>query len=378
MKGMNSFHVAFLPGDGIGPEVTAAARELLETTGSLHGFRLRSTEHPVGWDAVTRTGSPLPTNTLSACRQADAVFLGAVGDPAADAAPPEQRPETGLLALRSALGCQINLRPFRSLEPLMDASPLRPERIRGTDLLIVRELGGGLYYGEPRTLDPPGGSHRKGVNTLVYSEEEIRRVAHAAFKLASERRGHLVSVDKANVLETSRLWREVVTDVAWEYSRVRHEDMLVDRAAMELVLRPAAFDVILTSNLFGDILSDEVAGVAGTLGLLPSASLGIGTPLFEPVHGSAPDIAGQGIANPIGAILSAALLLRHGLDQSDAATNLEEAVEQVLARGFRTPDIATEKHTVLDTQAFTRQVVDQLIPTGELLPPDSTKPEKHA
>lgn len=363
---MKSYDVTFLPGDGIGPEVTAAARTLLETAGSLHGFRIRGQEHPIGWAGVTQSRSPLPTSTLESCSSADAIFLGAVGDPAAANAPPEQRPEAGLLGLRSELGCYINLRPFRALDALLNISPLRPEKLRGTDLLIVRELGGGLYYGEPRQLDSAG-TPRRAVNTLSYSEEEIRRIAHAAFRLAAEREGHLVSVDKANVLETSRLWREVVTEVGQEYDQVQFDHMLVDRAAMELVLRPTSFDVILTSNLFGDILSDEVAGVAGTLGLLPSASLGNGPPLFEPVHGSAPDIAGTGTANPTGAILSAALLLGHGLGEWGAARNLEEALETVLSRGIRTPDVASDSDTVVNTRTFTQHVADELFPEAQLL-----------
>ncbi len=358
----NQHKVVLLPGDGIGPEVTRAAAQVLTAAAELFDIPLETEEHLVGWAAVGEAGDPLPPETLAACRGARAVFLGAVGHPDADGEPPERRPETGLLALRTELGCYANLRPLRVTAATSGASPLRPERVRGTDMMIVRELGGGLYYGTPRelSLTPP----RSAFNTLRYSEDEIRRIAAMGFEVAARRRRRLVSVDKANVLETSRLWRTVVEEVAQEHPKVEWSHMLVDRAAMELVLHPTRFDVILTSNLFGDILSDEMAGIAGTLGLLPSASLGGPTPLFEPVHGSAPDLVGQGKANPVGAILSGSLLLDHGLARPDAARAVERAVEEVMAAGIRTPDLAeaggSEAPAPVDTATFTGEVITRL------------------
>lgn len=354
--------MVLLPGDGIGPEVTHAAAEVLTAAAEAFDIPLAMEEHLVGWAAVRETGLPLPPETLSACQGAAAVFLGAVGHPDADTEPPERRPEAGLLALRTRLGCFANLRPLRVTPAMTGASPLRPERVRGTDMMIVRELGGGLYYGTPRELSrtPP----RTALNTLRYSEGEIRRIARIGFEVAARRRRRLVSVDKANVLETSRLWRAVVEEVAQEHPGVEWSHMLVDRAAMELVLHPTRFDVILTSNLFGDILSDEMAGIAGTLGLLPSASLGGPTPLFEPVHGSAPDLAGHGTANPVGAILSGALLLEHGLDRPDAARAVDRAVDEALAAGIRTPDLAeaggADAPASVETATLTAEVILRL------------------
>jgi 3-isopropylmalate dehydrogenase len=354
-----SYSVALLPGDGIGPEVTEAAARVLDAAASRFGFELTTHRHPVGWEAVRHGAPPLPPDTLRAARSADAVLLGAVGHPDAEGLPPARRPEAGLLALRKGLGCHTNLRPLRIPDSLVHVSPLRPERARGVDFVVVRELGGGLYYGEPRgRAGEPG--HRTAVNTLRYTEEEIRRVAEVAFELARSRRGRLTSVDKANVLEVSQLWREVVQEVASGFPEVDWEHMLVDRAAMELVLRPTTFDVILTGNLFGDILTDEAAGVAGSLGLLPSASLGSGPPLFEPVHGSAPELAGQDAANPTGAILSAAMLLELGLGRPDAARAVEAAVEATLSDGVQTGDLAGEADRSVGTRAFTDAVIQRL------------------
>jgi 3-isopropylmalate dehydrogenase len=331
--------IAVLPGDGVGPEVTAAAVHVLEAVCARFGHRLDVDERPIGWAALQGTGAPLPPETVEACLSADAVLLGAVGDPAADRLPPPQRPETGLLELRRALGCWANLRPARLADALLDRSPLRADVVRGTDMLVVRELSGGIYYGEPRR---EGDATTAAVNTMTYDEASVRRIAEFAFDAARGRRGAVVSVDKANVLEVSRLWRRIVDEVAAGYPDVRCEHMLVDRAAMELVLAPAAFDVILTSNLFGDILSDEAAAVVGSIGLLPSASVGGGVGLYEPVHGSAPTIAGRDEANPIGTILSVALMLRHTFELEEEAAAIEDAVDATLARGLRTLDLAPD------------------------------------
>ncbi len=350
--------IAVLPGDGIGPEVTAAGLQTLEATAERFGIGIETECHLVGWAGVQESGSPLPEETRTAVLQADAVFLGAVGDPKADELPPHLRPESGLLELRKTLDCFANLRPARALESLIDSSPLRSERIRGTDFLIVRELSSGLYYGEPRSKDRGAG---EAVNTLRYSESEIRRVAAVAFESAASRRGRVVSVDKANVLETSRLWREVVTEVAEDFKEVELEHMLVDRAAMELVLRPGYFDVILTQNLFGDILSDEAGAITGSIGLLASASLGTGAGIYEPVHGSAPDIAGKGIANPLAAILSVGMLLHHSAGRPDAGQAIENAVEGVLASGIRTADLAGPGGAPSGTSEVAQRVTEAIV-----------------
>jgi 3-isopropylmalate dehydrogenase len=326
--------VLLLPGDGIGPEVVAAARRLMEAVG---GFEL--TEDLVGGASIDEHGTALTDATLDACRGADAVLLGAVGGPRWDTTDPgAPRPEEGLLGLRRGLGLFANLRPVRPIPALLDASPLRSERIAGTDLLVVRELTGGIYFGE---------SAREGeraYDTCVYTVDEIERIAAVAFDAAGKRRGHVTSVDKANVLETSRLWRETVSAGGGAHPEVALDHMLVDNAAMQLVAGPAAFDVILTENMFGDILSDEAAMLTGSLGMLPSASLGEDGPgLFEPVHGSAPDIAGRGVANPLATFLSVAMLLRDGLGRDEEASAVEEAVEAALARGLRTPDLAWDE-----------------------------------
>jgi 3-isopropylmalate dehydrogenase len=339
------FSIAVLPGDGIGPEVTAEALKVLRATADLFGYRLDTQEYAVGAAGVAESGDSLPERTRAAVAGADAVLLGAVGDPALAAAEGKRRPEAGLLALRKLLGVYANLRPVTVHPSLTHASPLRPERLAGVDLLIVRELTGGLYYGEPRGLE-----RESAVNTLRYTVAEIERVARVAFRAAGERRGLLTSVDKANVLEVSQLWRETVTRIgADEFPSVTLEHLYVDFAAMRLVADPARIDVLLTENLFGDILSDEAAVLSGSLGLLPSASIGDGPGLFEPVHGSAPDIAGRGVANPIGAIASAAMLLRYGLKLPEAAAAVDQAVASVLAAGLRTADIARKGERSLAT-----------------------------
>ncbi len=347
--------VAFLPGDGVGPEVTESARGVLDALGDRFGFSVRGSSHPVGWSAVQQGYDSLPDATLQACLEADAVFLGAVGHPNADGVPPGQRPEAALLRLRSELGCWANLRPLKVGEELVDRSALKAERVRGTDLLVVRELAGGLYYGEPR-----GSENGHAWNTLRYEEGEVGRIAELAFDLAERRRGRVTSVDKANVLETSRLWRDVVAEVGRARPGVALEHMFVDRAAMELVLNPTRFDVIVTSNLFGDILSDEAGALAGSLGVLGSASLGGRSDLYEPVHGSAPDIAGCGTANPMGALSSVALMLRHTFALEEAAEALDDAVRATLAAGIWTADLATPADEPVGTDAFTAQVRDRL------------------
>jgi 3-isopropylmalate dehydrogenase len=329
--------ILLLPGDGIGPEVIAAAEQVLRAVAVIgpHEFTFN---HAVIGGAALKQGLPaLPDETLQAARGADAILLGAVGDPAFDGLEPARRPEAALLALRRELALYANLRPARVWRGLEAAGPLKPEILAGTDMLVLRELTGGLYYGEPRGIDADGNA---AYNTMRYSRLEVDRIARRAFDAARLRRRRVTSVDKANVLETSRLWRQVVTGVAREYPDVTLEHMYVDACAMKIALAPSSFDVIVTENMFGDILSDEAGAVVGSLGLLPSASLGEGTGLFEPVHGSAPDIAGRNVANPIGAIASAAMLLRHALNLPEQASRVEEAIETALARGVRTADIA--------------------------------------
>ena len=329
--------ITVLPGDGIGPEVTAEAIRVLQTVATIHGYRFEFEEHAIGGRAIRDFGSPLPTKTLDACLASNAVLLGAVGAPEYDRLPPNQRPEAGLLLLRRALGGYANLRPAISYAPIAGCSPLREEVGSGADILIVRELLGGLYFGEPRGFT----GATVATNTMTYSVEEIERIARIAFEAARTRRGKVTSVDKANVLETSQLWRQTVTRISRDYPDVTLDHLYVDACAMHLIANPRRFDVVLTENLFGDILSDEAAVIAGSLGMLASATIGGEVGLYEPVHGSAPDIAGQGIANPCGAIASAAMMLRHsaGLDQE--ATDIETAIQHVLEAGYRTPDIAS-------------------------------------
>jgi 3-isopropylmalate dehydrogenase len=338
--GMTSFHITTLAGDGIGPEIMAVATTLLERVAELHGFTLAFDPRPVGGAGVDACGEPLPAATLEACRASDAVLLAAIGGPRYDSLPRPQRPESGLLALRSGLGLFANLRPVRIVPALIGASSLREEVIRDVDLLVVRELIGGIYFGQPRGRVVGEDGEERGFNTMTYSSSEVDRIARVAFDLARQRRGTLCSVDKANVLDVSQLWRDRVTAMAAEYPDVELSHLYVDNAAMQLVRDPRQFDVLLTGNLFGDILSDEAAMLTGSIGMLPSASLGADGPgLFEPVHGSAPDIAGQDKANPLAMVLSAAMMLRIGLGQEAAATALETAVDRVLAAGYRTGDL---------------------------------------
>lgn len=326
--------IVLLPGDGIGPEVVAAAEQVLVAVGAAFGHQWTFERHALGGVALRQGGPPLPQPTLRACLDADAILLGAVGDPAFDREQPDRRPERGLLDLRRELGAFANLRPARVWPGLESCSPLKPEIVAGTDFVVVRELTGGLYYGEPRGLVADA-----AVNTMRYSSAEVERIAHVAFREARRRDRHVTSVDKANVLEVSQLWRAVVSHVAETYPDVRLDHMYVDNCAMQIALNPTQFDVILTENLFGDVLSDEAGAVAGSLGLLPSASIGEGPGLFEPVHGSAPALAGKDAANPIGAIASAAMLLRHGLGLTAEADLVEQACQHALQSGVRTRDI---------------------------------------
>ncbi|HWR34326.1 MAG TPA: 3-isopropylmalate dehydrogenase [Clostridia bacterium] len=334
-----NFRITVLPGDGIGPEVTRQAVNILSTIADAGGYTFTFVERPIGGGAVLECGSPLPQQTLDSCLESDAVLLGAVGGPAFDSFEAHLRPETGLLNLRRALGCFANLRPAIAYESVSDCSPLRSEVRRGADILVVRELLGGLYFGEPRGHDP---ERKLAFNTMSYTEGEIERVAIVAFEKARERRRKVISVDKANVLETSRLWRSVVTRVAEDYPDVTLEHALVDSFAMQLVTTPARFDVIITENLFGDILSDEAAVITGSLGLLPSASIGGAVDLYEPIHGSAPDIAGKHIANPIGAIASAAMLLRYSAKLSTEADAIEFSIVDTLDAGYRSADLIVD------------------------------------
>jgi 3-isopropylmalate dehydrogenase len=329
--------ITILPGDGIGPEVCEQAFRVLEAIASAFDIELETEEHLIGGAAIKTTGTPFPGETETACKTSDAVLLGAVGAPEFDDLLPEHRPEIGLLKLRRALGGFANLRPAAAVPALIDSSPLRKEIFAGTDLLIVRELLGGLYFGEPRGFND---DKTEAFNTMRYSTEEVTRVARIAFEAARDRKKKVTSVDKANVLETSRLWRETVTRVAADYPDVTLEHEFVDACAMRLVTNPTRFDVIVTENLFGDILSDEAAVLTGSLGMLASATIGGAVDLYEPVHGSAPDIAGKNIANPLGAIASAAMLLRYTAKCEPAAAALENAINDVLEQGYRTTDIA--------------------------------------
>ncbi|MEL7623691.1 MAG: 3-isopropylmalate dehydrogenase [Clostridiales bacterium] len=335
-----NYRVTVLKGDGIGPEVTDEALKILELAGQKYGFTLECTEALVGGGAIDATGDPLPQETIDRCKAADAVLLGAVGGPKWDHLAGQQRPEKGLLRIRETLGLFANLRPAIVYAPLRSASPLKDEILGdGLDILIVRELTGGIYFGKRGRRGEPGS--QEAFDTEAYAEYEIRRVGQAAFEFARKRGKRLCSVDKANVLDTSRLWREIMVDIGKSYPDVELSHMYVDNAAMQLVRHPRQFDTIVTSNMFGDILSDEASQITGSIGMLPSASLAAGTfGLYEPVHGSAPDIAGQNIANPMAAILSAAMMLRYSFGQMAAAAAIEEAVNQVLAAGLRTGDIA--------------------------------------
>jgi 3-isopropylmalate dehydrogenase len=351
--------ITVLPGDGIGPEVTKEAVTVLENIAEKFGHALDIGYEKIGGKAIAEFKDPLPGHTLDSCLESGAVLLGAVGSPAFDNHPIHLRPEAGLLRLRRELGAFANLRPARLFPALADSSPLNSSVVKGTDMVIVRELLGGLYFGEPRGTDESS-DHRAVFNTMRYNEPEIERIARVAFELARERRRKVTSVDKANVLEVSKFWREIVVRVAADYADVALEHQYVDSCAMALVARPASFDVILTENMFGDILSDEAGAVVGSLGLLASASIGGRVGLYEPVHGSAPDIAGRGIANPLGAILSAAMMLRHSFQLEQEAASIESAVEQALSAGHRTPDLAVPDEPSISTTEMGKRIVGYL------------------
>ena len=366
-----TYRIAALPGDGVGPEVLAEARRVLDAAGAAFGFEIDWSEHLVGGAAIDAYGVPFRDEDLAACREVDAILLGAVGGPKWDDPNASVRPEQALFKLRGGLGLFANLRPVTVHPALAASSPLRPELLDGVDLLILRELTGGLYFGARQEAGEAGGGERSASDTLPYSEREIARVVRLAFELSRTRRNRVTSVDKANVLATSRLWRRVATEVATEFSDVELNHQLVDSCAMLLVKRPAEFDVLVTENLFGDILSDEASVLAGSLGLLPSASLGErrtehGTfGLYEPIHGSAPHLTGQDRANPIGTILSAAMLARWSFGRADVAVAIEGAVSAALDDGWRTPDLARESNTtdglvVVGTTAFATAVIERL------------------
>ena len=356
---MKKFKIAVLKGDGIGPEIVDATLRVLEKVAELYGVEFSFQEGLIGGIAIDKTGDPLPDETLELCKSSDAVLLGAVGGPKWDDLPTHKRPEKGLLRIRKELDLFANLRPAKVWEPLIDSSPLKPEVVKGTDMLVVRELTGDVYYGEPRGIFEENGK-RVGVNTMKYSEDEIRRVVRKAFEIARKRRKKLTSVDKSNVLEVSGLWKEIVEEEKKNFPDVELEHLYVDNCAMQIVRRPSTFDVIVTGNIFGDILSDEAGVVVGSLGMLPSASVGERYALYEPVHGSAPDIAGKGIANPIATILSASMMLKYSFSMDDAADLLERAVEEVLRKGYRTPDIYSEGCKKVGTREMTDKIIETL------------------
>jgi 3-isopropylmalate dehydrogenase len=352
--------ILILAGDGIGPEVTQQAIHVLRSVADFGGYDFQFTEKLIGGVAIKAEGSPLPTATLDAALESDAVLLGAVGGNEFNQLPPDKRPEAGLLGLRQALGGFANLRPSFAWPALANNSPLKPEVVEGADILFVRELLGGLYFGEPRRWDREA---KSAWNTLRYTRDEVVRVARVAFELAGKRRKRVTSVDKANVLEVSQLWRATVTEVAQEYPDIALDHQYVDACAMHLMNTPRNFDVIVTENLFGDILSDEAAVITGSLGMLPSATIGGAVNLYEPVHGSAPDIAGKGLANPLGAILTAAMLLRHSGELEADAEAIEAAVKHVLEQGYRTADLARGAAPgiqIVSTQEMGKQVNEAL------------------
>ncbi|MCW5852537.1 MAG: 3-isopropylmalate dehydrogenase [Anaerolineae bacterium] len=358
--------LVLLPGDGIGVEVVEAGVNVLDAVGARFGHTFEYQRGLIGGAAIDATGAALPDETAEMCQTADAILLGACGGPKWDNPRATVRPEQGLLKLRYILGVFANLRPVRVQPSLADSTPLKAEQIRGVDLVVVRELTGGLYFGKPQGREE-GPNGRSAVDTLRYTEGEVKRAIHFAYRLARARRRQVTHVDKANVLASSRLWREIHHEIAPEYPDVKHEDVLVDAMAMHLIRRPATFDVIVTENMFGDILTDEAAVLAGSLGMLPSASIGEalnrhGLPrgLYEPVHGSAPDIVGQGIANPVGTILSVALLLEHSLGLTAEAQAVERAVDAALAAGLRTPDLARPGETRGGTEAMTTAIIERL------------------
>ena len=361
-------NVAILPGEGGGPEVTAEAEKVFHSVVALFGHKLDTSIGLIGGSAIDETGTALPENTLNICRNSDAILFGAVGGPKWDSASSSIRPEDGILAIRKELGLFANIRPVKAYNSLIHSSPLKEDRLSGVDMVIVRELTGGLYFAQPkkRWADESG---RQAVDTLLYSEKEIFRIMKVAFELASTRKLKVTSVDKFNVLETGRLWREIATEVSSDYPDIDLEHMLVDNAAMQLVRAPAKFDVIVSENTFGDILSDEASVLTGSMGMLPSASLSGSisesaasskASLYEPIHGSAPDIQGKGVANPIAAILSVAMMLRYSFDLREEAEVIELAVQDTLDSQYRTPDLATDKSIVVSTSEMGLQITNRI------------------
>ncbi len=346
---MGRFKIAVMEGDGIGPEIVAEGLKVLDEVAKRFNHRFEYIKVYVGGCAIDRFGEPLPKSEINKILKCDALFFGAVGGPKWDNLPQDKKPEAGLLGIRKALGAFANLRPAKVFEELIDASTLKPDVVRGIDILVVRELTGGIYFGQPKGVFEENGV-RKALNTMVYTEGEIERIVRLAFELARKRKKRLTSVDKANVLDVSQFWRDVVNRVAKDYPDIEYNHLLVDNAAMQLVRDPKQFDVIVTGNIFGDILSDEASMLTGSIGMLPSASIGGKVGMFEPIHGSAPDIAGLGVANPIAQIESAAMMLKYGLRLDKEAETVEKAVDLVLKMGYRTPDIMSEGKRKVNTQ----------------------------
>ncbi|MGB3754888.1 MAG: 3-isopropylmalate dehydrogenase [Rivularia sp. (in: cyanobacteria)] len=356
-----NYRITLLPGDGIGPEIMAVAVNVLKVVGKKFDIQFEFQEALIGGAAIDATGEPLPEATLKTCRDSDAVLLAAIGGYKWDELPSDKRPEAGLLGLRAGLELFANLRPAKIIPQLIDASTLKKEVVEGVDIMVVRELTGGIYFGKPKGVFETETGEKRGINTMAYTEAEIERIGKVAFDAARKRGGKLCSVDKANVLEVSQLWRTTIAKLAEEYQDVELSHLYVDNAAMQLLRAPKQFDTIVTGNLFGDILSDAAAMLTGSIGMLPSASLGANPPgVFEPVHGSAPDIAGQDKANPLAQILSAAMMLRYGLNQADAADYIEKAVFQVLQTGFRTGDIMSEGMNHVGCQAMGEALIQAL------------------
>ncbi|PAX59983.1 3-isopropylmalate dehydrogenase [Brunnivagina elsteri] len=357
----SQFRITLLPGDGIGPEIINVAVDVLKVVGKKFDIEFGFQEALIGGAAIDATGEPLPTATLDICRNSDAILLAAIGGYKWDSLPPNQRPEGGLLGLRAGLELFANLRPAKIIPELIDASTLKKEVIEGVDIMVVRELTGGIYFGKPRGIFATETGEKRGVNTMAYNESEIERIGRVAFETAKKRTGKLCSVDKANVLDVSQLWRSRITELGKEYPDVELSHMYVDNAAMQLVRSPKQFDTIVTGNLFGDILSDVAAMLTGSIGMLPSASLGASGPgVYEPVHGSAPDIAGLDKANPLAQVLSAAMMLRYGLNQATAADHIEQAVSLILQRGFRTGDIMSPGMTLLGCRTMGDALIQAL------------------
>ena len=356
--------IVVLPGDGIGPEITEQALKVVKVISELFNVSIDTTTMLIGGASIDETGAPLTEEVITHCKESDGVFLGAVGGPKWDNLSTEERPEKGLLGLRKELDLFTNLRPIRGYDALIDASTLKKKYVQGIDLVVVRELTGGIYFGEPRFTEEKKGIVRS-VDTMEYSTPEIERIARVAFDIASGRRKKVISVDKANVLASSQLWRKAVEHVSQDYSGIEFNNMLVDNCAMQLIRNPKQFDVILTTNMFGDILSDEASMLTGSLGMLPSASLGEGPGLFEPVHGSAPDIAGENLANPLAAIGSVALMCRYSLDMGEAGNIIEKAVEKVLERGYRTADIGSGSSQTVSCSAMGDAVVEMIMNRGK-------------